>query len=138
MTFLAVSVLIGSFGLLVAALMIVTIVGVCRFKKGYRRFFERFRTLRILPAIREVARLYLEALNGFLGPNVGFKQIGGPSETKLIGWYLEHLLLLYWIGATILVLSFRPADPLWQSSNSLLQAGAFTALLTANVISDAV
>jgi hypothetical protein len=138
MIFLAISAVAGLFGLVVAALMIVTIIGVCRFRKAYRRFFERFRSLHILPAVREIARLYLSALNKFLGYDVGFKQTGGPEKTKLVGWYLEHLLLLYWVGATILVLSFRPADPLWQTSNSLLQAGAFIILLTVNVISDAI
>jgi len=138
MTYLAISIAVGALGVVAAILMLITVVGVCRFRKGYRRFFDRFRTLHVVPAIREVARIYLVLLNRFLGPDVGFRYEGGLTKTKIVGWYLEHLLLLYWIGGTILVLSFRPADPMSQTSSSLSQAAAFTILLLVNVVSDAV
>jgi hypothetical protein len=128
---------LGLAGFLSSMFMGVTVIGVCRYGTRYRRFFERLETLGTLATIREMARVYLAGLNKFLGPRVGFKQEGVLDQSKYLGPYVEHLLLLYWVSATILVLSFRPVEPSVEPS-SLLLAAAFVVLLTINVTSDAI
>jgi hypothetical protein len=137
MLFIYVFAWLGLVGFFSAVLMGVTVVGVCRYGNGYGRFFERLRNLGALPTIKEMSRVYLAALNRFLGPKVGLKQRGVLDKSKFIGPYIEHLLLIYWISATVLVLSFRPVEQTGEGASSLLQAGAFVALLSANVVSDA-
>jgi hypothetical protein len=129
---------LGLAGFFISMFMGVTVVGVCRFGTRYRRFFERLKTLGTLATIKEMARVYYVGMNKFLGPGVGFKQHGVLDKSKYLGPYIEHLLLLYWISATILVLSFRPIEPASETTSSLLQAGAFVVLLTINVVSDAI
>ncbi|MGT2502312.1 hypothetical protein ACVOMS_18635 [Bradyrhizobium guangxiense] len=129
---------IGLAGFVVSMFMGVTVVGVCRYGATYRRFFERLKTLGTLETIKEMAGVYLVVLNKFLGPKVGFKQQGVLEESKYLGPYIEHLLLLYWVSATILVLSFRPVEPSTESTSSVMQAAAFIVLLTINVVSDAI
>jgi hypothetical protein len=116
----------------------VNVVGVCRFGSCYRRFFDRLRHLGTLETIREMARLYLNMLNKFLGPTVGFKQEGFLERSKYFGLYIEHLFLLYWVGATILVFTFRPVEPLSETTSSIQQGAAFAFLLTINVVSDSI
>jgi hypothetical protein len=128
---------LGALGVIGAMLMGVTVVGVCRYGDRYSRFFERLKTLGALATIKEMSRVYFDLLNKFLGPNVGLKQQGVLEKSKFIGLYIEHLLLFYWISATVLVLSFRPVEPSVSGRSSLLQAAAFVTLLTANVTSDA-
>ena len=129
---------LGLAGFFSSMFMGVTVVGVCRYGARYRRFFERLKTLGTLATIREMARVYLAGLNGFLGPSVGFKQEGVLEKSKYLGPYVEHLLLFYWVSATVLVLSFRPVEPPVEPSSSLLLAAAFVVLLTINVASDAI
>lgn len=85
-----------------------------------------------------MAHVYLKGLNRFLGPKVGLRQKGVLKRSKFFGPYIEHLLLFYWIVATILVLSFRPVEPSSDGASSLVQAAAFFTLLTINVVSDAI
>jgi hypothetical protein len=127
--------LAGFFGSL---LMAVTIVGVCRFGDCYRGFFEQLKKLGALAAVKKMSQVYFDILNRFLGEDVGIRQPGVVEQAKYRGLYLEHLLLLYWIGATVLVLAFRPVEPETESVDSLQQAGAFLALLLINIFSDAV
>jgi hypothetical protein len=127
--------LVGFFS---ALLMGVTVVGVCRYGDRYRSFFDGLNTLGALATIKEMSHIYFAILNKFLGPNVGFKQRGILKRSKYFGPYIEHLLLIYWFAATILVLSFRPVESSGQNSSSLLQAGAFITLLSINVLSDAI
>src|ERR1700730_572668 len=108
----------------------VNVVGVCRYGRRYRDFFDRLRPLGTLATIKEMARVYLKALNKFLGPMVGIKQDGVLEKSKYFGLYIEHLFLLYWVGATILVFSFRPVEPQSETTSSLQQAAAFAFLLT--------
>jgi uncharacterized membrane protein len=115
----------------------VNVVGVCRYGTRYRQFFDRLRSLGTLATIKEMARVYLKALNIFLGPTVGMKQDGVLDKSKYFGLYVEHLFLLYWVGATILVFSFRPVEPQSETTSSLQQAAAFAFLLTINIASDA-
>lgn len=129
---------LGLAGFFISMFMGVTVVGVCRYGKRYRQFFEKLKTLGTLATIKEMARVYLVALDKFLGPRVGFKQPGVLEKSKYLGPYIEHLLLLYWVSATILVLSFRPIEPQQEGTSSLLLAAAFIVLLTINVISDAI
>ncbi len=133
-----VSLVAALIGFVSALLMGVTVVGVCRYGDRYPRFFERLKTLGALATIKEMARVYLKLINKFIGTNVGFKQEGVLPETKFFGLYLEHLLLIYWVIGTILVMSFRPVEPFGQNTNSLREAGAFFVLLSINVLSDAI
>jgi hypothetical protein len=116
----------------------VTVVGVCRYGDRYDRFFHSLKKLGALATIKEMSRVYFNGLSKFLGVDVGFKQDGVLEKTRIFGFYIEHLLLIYWIGATILVLAFRPVEPAAETTNSLLQAAAFVTLLTINIGSDAV
>jgi len=115
----------------------ITIVGVCRYGPRYRRFFDRLKKLGTLATIGEMSRVYFDLLNRFLGKDVGIKQAGVVDRAKYFGLYIEHLLLLYWIGGTFLVLAFRPVEPAAPSTSSLEQAFAFVVLLTINIFSDA-
>jgi len=126
------------FGFLCSLFMGVTVVGVCRYGTRYRTFFDRLRTLGTLATIKEMARVYLKALNKFLGPTVGLKQEGVLQKSKFIGPYIEHLFLLYWMVATILVFSFRPVEPQSDTTSSMQQAAAVVCLLTINIVSDAI
>jgi hypothetical protein len=128
----------GLAGLLCAMLMGVTVIGVCRYGDGYSSFFYRFQTLDTLGKIKKMAGVYLGLLNKFVGEDVGFKHEGLVPKHKFFGLYIEHLLLFYWMVATILVLSFRPVEPPSEHTSSLLQAGAFFTLLSINVLSDSV
>jgi hypothetical protein len=130
--------LVGLVGFFSSMFMGVTVVGVCRYGTRYQEFFNLLKTLGTLASIKEMARIYLKILNKFLGPNVGFKQDGVLQKTKFFGMYIEHLLLLYWVSVTILVLAFRPAESPFETTNSFLLAAAFVMLLTINVASDAV
>jgi hypothetical protein len=125
-------------GVFCALLMGVTIVGVCKYGDRYSRFFEELKPLEALATVRRMAKVYLSILDSFLGKNVGFKQPGVLDKPKYTGYYIEHLLLFYWISGTILVLAFRPVEPVPAGANSLLQAAAFVTLLTMNVASDAI
>jgi hypothetical protein len=58
------------------------------------------------------------------------------EEQKLLGRYVEHLMLFYWFGATVLVLTFRPVETPGPSDSSILQALAFLALLSVNIFTD--
>lgn len=115
----------------------VNVVGVCRYGTRYRDFFDRLRPLGTLATIKEMARVYLKALNKFLGPTVGMKQEGVLEKSKYFGLYIEHLFLLYWVGATVLVFTFRPVEPQSAATSSIQQAAAFAFLLTINIASDA-
>jgi hypothetical protein len=124
-------------GFFASLLMAVTIVGVCRFGECYRRFFERLKKLGTLDSVKEMSNVYFAILNKFIGKDVGIKQPGVVEKAKYFGLYIEHLLLIYWIGATVLVLAFRPVEPTAETVDSLQQAGAFAILLTINILSDA-
>jgi hypothetical protein len=130
--------IIALVGFVCSLFMGITIVGVCRYGDRYRRFFDRLKKLGTLATIKEMSRVYLDLLNKFLGKDVGIRQAGVLVRAKYFGLYIEHLLLLYWIGGTILVLAFRPVEPSTPSASSLLQALAFVVLLTINIFSDAV
>jgi hypothetical protein len=137
MWLITVAAALGVVGFVSAILMGVTVVGVCRYGDRYARFFTRFTALSMLAKIKEMAGIYLRILNAFVGREVGFKHEGLVPKNKFFGLYIEHLLLIYWFIGTILVLSFRPIEPVGEHTNSLLQAGAFFALLSINVLSDA-
>jgi hypothetical protein len=128
---------IGLAGFFSSLLMGVTVVGVCRYGDRYHHFFERLRKLGALATIKEMSGVYFAVLNKFLGQDVGLKQPGVLDKPKYFGLYIEHLLLLYWIGSTILVLAFRPVEPMGKSADSLQQAAAFVTLLSINIFSDA-
>jgi hypothetical protein len=128
---------LGLVGFFSSFFMGITVVGVCRYGNRYQRFFERLKKLGALDTIKEMSKFYFDLLNRFVGKNVGMKQPGVIRKAKYFGVYIEHLLLLYWIGATILVLAFRPVEPEAESVNSLHQAAAFVMLLTINILSDA-
>lgn len=129
---------LGILGTGTAFLMVITIVGICKFATCYHAAFQRIGTLKPIAGAQQISTFYLAGLNKFLGSDVGLRQSGAVERTKLHGLYLEHLLLIYWIGATILVLSFRPVESLGHYANSLMEAAAFIVLLTINVLSDAV
>jgi hypothetical protein len=116
----------------------VNVVGVCRCGTRYREFFDRLRPFGTLATIREMARVYLEGLNKFLGPMVGIKQEGVLEKSKYLGRYIEHLFLIYWIGATVLVFVFRPVEPQSETTSSIQQLAAFAFLLTINIASDSI
>ena len=128
----------GWVGFLSSLLMSITLIGVCRYGDRYHHLFEQLRKPGALAAVKVMSCVYFTALNKFLGQNVGFKQTGVVDKSKYFGLYIEHLLLLYWIGATILVLAFRPVEPMAKSADSLQQAAAFVTLLSINIFSDAV
>src|SRR5580704_17662222 len=132
--FFAGTALLGFFGSL---LMAVTIVGVCRFGERYRHFFERLKKLGTLDSVKEMSKVYFALLNKFIGEDVGIEQPGVVDKAKYLGLSIEHLLLIYWIGGTVLVLAFRPVEPTAETVDSLQQAGAFAILLTINILSDA-
>ncbi len=111
----------------------VNVVGVCKYGRRYRDFFDRIRPLGTLATTKEIARLYLKGLNKFLGPTVGMKQEGVLEKSKYFGLYIEHLFLLYWVGATFLVFTFRPVEPQSETTSSVQQAAAFVFLLTINI-----
>jgi hypothetical protein len=138
MLFIYLFAVLGLVGFFSSMFMGVTVVGVCRYGTRYRRFFDRLRTLGTLATIKEMARVYLKALNKFLGSTVGLKQQGVLEKLKFIGPYIEHLFLLYWMGATILVFSFRPVEPQSDTTSSIQQAAAVVCLLTINIVSDAI
>lgn len=123
--------------LLTAVLMGVTVVGVCKYRCGYSRFFEGLKGLRALEVVQRISHVYMRVLNRFLGPNVGLRQAGVLEQRRLLGPYIEHLLLFYWFGATVLVLTFRPMEVPSASTSSVLQAAAFLMLLSVNVFTDA-
>jgi hypothetical protein len=125
-------------GFFSSILAVVTMVGVCRFGPRYRRFFERMKKLGKLARIKKMSQVYFVILNKFIGKDVGFKQSGVVKRAKYFGLYIEHLLLVYWIGATVLVLAFRPVEPMAETVDSIQQASAFATLLTINICSDAV
>lgn len=129
--------IVAGIGLFIMFLSFITLIGICHFGRAYRRFFNTLTRLDTLAFIKRSAALYLKVLNRFLGTDVGLKQQGVLKKSKYVGRYLERLLLLYWIGGTVLVLSFRPVDDFGQGVNSLAQAAAFVILLTFNVGSDA-
>ena len=131
------STVVGWVGLVSSLMMAITVVGFCRFGSSYQRFFDRLKRLGTLDTIKEMSRIYFSVLNSFLGKTVGIKQTGVVEKAKYFGLYIEHLLLVYWIGATILVLAFRPVEPAAESANSLEQAVAFVTLLSINILSDA-
>jgi hypothetical protein len=130
------AVVIGLGGFICALLLGVTVIGVCQYGDRYSRFLNRFQALDALGKIKEMAEIYLSLLNKFVGKDVGFKHEGLVPRHKFFGLYIEHLLLFYWMAATILVLTFRPVEPLSENTSSLLQAGAFFTLLSINVLGD--
>src|ERR1700734_4508000 len=113
------STVVGWVGLVSSLMMAITVVGFCRFGSSYQRFFDRLKRLGTLDTIKEMSRVSFAGLNGFLGKTVGIKQTDVVEKAKYFGLYIEHLLLAYWIGATILVLAFRPVEPAAESADSL-------------------
>jgi hypothetical protein len=125
-----------SFWLLLAILMAITVVGTCRYSRSYGPFFDALQGARPVEAVEKISGVYLRILNRFLGPGVGLQQRGVVEEQKLLGRYVEHLMLFYWFGATVLVLTFRPVETPGPSDSSILQALAFLALLSVNIFTD--
>lgn len=110
---------------------------ICLFKWNgrYVDFFEsiaysdsrKWMSLSVVPVYK--------LLCSFSGKNVGIRGEFG-DETRIIGYYIEHISLFYWMFSPLLVMAFHPKELGSFTPSSLDVSIAFLILMSVNIISD--
>ncbi|MBF0383920.1 MAG: hypothetical protein HQL69_23130 [Magnetococcales bacterium] len=124
------------FVLYISFLSFVNLVGVCKYKDRYITFFEKVIGSSTGDIVKLLISFPYRFLVVFIGKDVGFAEELDKEKGKFAGFYIEHILLFYWILCPILVMAFKPAESIKAEPSSFYIAISFFILMTVNVMAD--